>query len=70
MKSIKSDKKCEPKVKFPCLMVGKVTGVVVLMTGLSEGMVVHAADIHGLGQSLKWPMDNFKTYNGSVCLEN
>jgi hypothetical protein len=71
MKSIKSDKPCEPKAKFPCLMIA-YNGEIVLFTSSSTGTCVHSDSTHqGMGRHLnRWSMGNFKPYNGSVCLEN
>ena len=72
MKSIKSDKKCEPKATYPCLMVAP-QGSVVFMASESRGTVVCLGPHSGYRLGLfkdDWNIDCLTPFNGSVCLEN
>ncbi len=76
MKSVKSDKSCEPTVDYPYLMEG-IDGRIVLMTGVTDrgcaGTIMYAPrySVNPVGHwSEGWDVDYFKPYNGSVCLEN
>ena len=73
MKSIKSDKPCEPTITYPCLMHKPANGLVVLMTKDKRGTVIYtgSSDVYDVGDTSEgFLMFHFTLYNGSVCLEN
>ena len=74
--SIKSELKDVDKVseniKFPIIMIGDITGVVVLFTEWERGVVIYDGDhtVNTGNISNKWFMGDFKRYNGEVVLRN
>lgn len=71
MKSCKSDSKECNEIKYPCLMKGKISGVIVLMTSKKCGTVVHGTSDRG--STIGDYCENWGTmlpFNGSITLEN
>jgi hypothetical protein len=63
----------EPKagIKYPCLMIGSRTGVIVLFNNYGEGTVVNETEYHDTGYASEdWDMSQFTPYNGTVTLQN
>ena len=62
----------ERELSFPKLMIGKTSGVIVLMFEHGVGTVVHVGDSgYVIGQRIQyWDMRNFKDYTGSVTITN
>ncbi len=62
----------QENAEYPCLKVGKRTGVVVLFTDKRKGTVVFEGNkIYELGfHSEVWNEENFTSYNGSITLSN
>lgn len=60
------------KIDYPCLMMSRVSGNVVLFTSKGKGMCVHKGDSGwnvGCYTEL-WDMNAFNPFNGTVTLEN
>ena len=71
MESVKSKESC--RVKYPCLMVARTTGVIVLMSEYECGTKINGTAANGESVGFyysKWLMSSLSEYNGSVCLEN
>jgi hypothetical protein len=73
MKSVLSNKCCEKKEKpFPKLMIGDLTGSVVLFSKEKVGTVVYNSGNGGfkVGTYLEDWGSGFTDYEGDVCLTN
>lgn len=60
------------EIKYPCLMEGKLTNMVVLFIAPRDGTVVYTGDsIWNEGfYTNTWHMDSFTPFNGTITLEN
>ena len=78
MKSIKSDRSCEPTITYPCLMTGERYGGVLLITKVEGQQATGTLLVKGSDNNPypigayeeRWDISYLKPYNGSVCLEN
>ena len=63
----------ERSLKFPCLMRGRLSGTIVLMTAPGKGTAVFVKDggTHELGEhSAAWAMDYLAPFHGTITLES
>jgi hypothetical protein len=76
--SINTKEKPKPEKPFPKLMIGLLTGNIILATGkdmyepLLVGFVVHCNDkSYTMGyRGSNWSMNSFKDFEGEVILSN
>jgi len=73
MKSTVTEKPCEKKSKYPCLMLSGINGMVWLIYKSGCGTRItdkteHTDVIGFFNDNLD--MEDFKPFHGSVCLEN
>ena len=71
---VKSEKaRKDNGLEYPALMIGAVSGVVVLMRGYARGTVVHksGSTVHDIGEySSTWSMESFEPFTGTITLSN
>jgi hypothetical protein len=66
-----NENKLQGEVKYPCLMKGEQSGVIVLFSSLNEGTVLNLTEDYELGHhSENWMMDNFAPFSSSITLSN
>ena len=66
-------RKQEHHSEFPKLMIGELTGLIVLMSQNKCGTVIHKGEstLLEIGEfHTEWKMETFKDYDGSVILNN
>jgi hypothetical protein len=70
-----------PRIEFPCLLISKITGIIVLALDWSEpaknfiGVIIHCPEDHIRHNPLgyhcaDWLFDQFNRYTGKVLLSN
>jgi len=64
-----NNKEQNTEIKFPCLMISKDNGIV-LMTEPEKGTVLNNFPNPIGYYSEEWYMPNFKPFNGSITLSN
>ena len=69
--SVKSAKKAEEKIKFPCLMQLIDASFVVLFKSEDEGVIIVPDDNHYVGDhSVMWDIEKFQPFEGEITLSN
>lgn len=71
MKSVIKENETKKEIKFPCLMIGKDTGFIVLFDKKGHGLVMNHNNFYDIGYySNAWDMDSFEPFNGTIELSN